>query len=90
MSGSHDHSHGTEAPETALWTALALTSGFLVVEVIGAFVTGSLALLSDAGHCALAIGGVVADPDCRKRNRERRGIGEHNQQRASGKQPAHG
>jgi cobalt-zinc-cadmium efflux system protein len=33
-----------------LWIALALTTSFMVAEVIGAFVTGSLALLSDAAH----------------------------------------
>jgi cobalt-zinc-cadmium efflux system protein len=30
--------------------ALLLTAGFFVVEVVGGFVTGSLALLADAGH----------------------------------------
>ncbi|MDO8414439.1 MAG: cation diffusion facilitator family transporter [Gallionellaceae bacterium] len=33
-----------------LWVALALTTAFLIAEVIGAFITGSLALLSDAAH----------------------------------------
>jgi cobalt-zinc-cadmium efflux system protein len=32
--------------------ALAITTTFLIVEVIGALVTGSLALLADAGHMA--------------------------------------
>ena len=49
MSGSHAH-HDKTAPEAALLAALGLTSTFLVVEVVAAFVTGSLALLSDAGH----------------------------------------
>lgn len=45
------HDHGTKnANATALGRALALTSTFLVVEVIGALWTGSLALLSDAAH----------------------------------------
>ncbi|WP_439650022.1 cation diffusion facilitator family transporter, partial [Enterobacter cloacae] len=35
-----------------LWWALGLTSTFLVVEVVGAFWTNSLALLSDAAHMA--------------------------------------
>jgi cobalt-zinc-cadmium efflux system protein len=49
MGASHDH--GTKnASATALGRALALTSGFLVIEVIGGFLTGSLALLSDAAH----------------------------------------
>jgi cobalt-zinc-cadmium efflux system protein len=37
-------------PRRPLLIALALSSGFLVVEVIGALLTGSLALLADAGH----------------------------------------
>lgn len=35
---------------TRLWLALGLVVGFLVVEVTAALVTGSLALLGDAGH----------------------------------------
>lgn len=35
-----------------MWWALGLTSTFLVVEVVGAFWTNSLALLSDAAHMA--------------------------------------
>jgi len=51
---AHDHSHApTEIRhEKPLWWALGLTSVFLVAEVAGAFVTGSLALLSDAAHMA--------------------------------------
>ncbi|MDQ1094053.1 cobalt-zinc-cadmium efflux system protein [Xanthomonas sacchari] len=50
----HDHSHApTEIRhEQPLWWALGLTALFLVVEVAGAFVTNSLALLSDAAHMA--------------------------------------
>src|SRR3546814_3202591 len=33
-----------------MWIALALTTSFMIAEVIGAFITGSLALLSDAAH----------------------------------------
>ena len=33
-----------------LTATLALTGGFMLVELIGAFVTGSLALFADAGH----------------------------------------
>ena len=54
MSGGHAHSHagikGTS--ERRLWLALALTAGFLAVEIIASLLTGSLALLSDAGHMA--------------------------------------
>lgn len=33
-----------------MWIALVLTGGFMVAEVIGGLVTGSLALISDAAH----------------------------------------
>lgn len=46
----HGHSHGANASARQLSLALALTGTFLVVEVIYGFVSGSLALLSDAGH----------------------------------------
>jgi len=47
---SHGHDHGRDANPAALAKALALTGSFLVVEVIGGILTGSLALLSDAAH----------------------------------------
>ena len=49
---SHDHNHVPSEirHEKPLWWALALTSSYLVVEVVGAFMTNSLALLSDAAH----------------------------------------
>jgi cobalt-zinc-cadmium efflux system protein len=50
MGGSHDHAHGGTSNRSALTIVLALTTMFLLVEVIGAMVTGSLALLSDAAH----------------------------------------
>ncbi|MGM9451988.1 cation diffusion facilitator family transporter [Legionella bozemanae] len=36
--------------EQLLWFALLLTGGFLIAEVIGGIITGSLALISDAAH----------------------------------------
>jgi cobalt-zinc-cadmium efflux system protein len=42
----------TGKPASRLWLALALTSLILVVEVVASFLTGSLALLSDAAHMA--------------------------------------
>ena len=51
MGAGHEHSHGNSlTSERRLWIALALTGTFLVVEVVASFLTGSLALLSDAGH----------------------------------------
>jgi cobalt-zinc-cadmium efflux system protein len=51
---SHDHDHGIEQirHERPLWWAFGLTTTFLVVEVVGAWLTNSLALLSDAAHMA--------------------------------------
>ncbi|MCW8399461.1 cation diffusion facilitator family transporter [Legionella sp. PATHC038] len=36
--------------ERLLWSALLLTGGFLIAEVVGGIITGSLALISDAAH----------------------------------------
>ena len=47
--GHHDHDHG-EGNRRALALVLALTAGYTVVEIIGGLLTGSLALLADAGH----------------------------------------
>ncbi len=51
---SHDHHHlpARIRHEKPLWWALGLTALFLLVEVVGAFWTNSLALLSDAAHMA--------------------------------------
>lgn len=50
MSATHTHALPTSQNEKFLWIALGLTSSFLIAEVIGGIVTGSLALLSDAAH----------------------------------------
>jgi len=44
------HSHASARERHALWTALSLTGGFALVEIVGGWLAGSLALLSDAGH----------------------------------------
>lgn len=46
-SHSHSHAHGSAA---ALRGAALLTAAFAVLEALGGWWTGSLALLSDAGH----------------------------------------
>ncbi|MEK4577860.1 MULTISPECIES: cation diffusion facilitator family transporter [Bacillus] len=48
MGHSHDHDHSKN--KKALLIAFLLTTSFMIAEVIGGFVTNSLALLSDAGH----------------------------------------
>lgn len=50
MEAGHSHAHGAGTNERGLKIALALTGTYLVVEVIGGLLTGSLALLSDAAH----------------------------------------
>ncbi|WP_338479492.1 cation diffusion facilitator family transporter [Pseudomonas trivialis] len=50
MSAGHNQAQVRAGHERKLWIALCLTSSFMIAEVIGAFVTGSLALLSDAAH----------------------------------------
>ena len=63
--GGHDHDHGggflsghshshdlRGASKRNLWWALGLIAGYMFVEVIGGVMSGSLALLSDAGHMA--------------------------------------
>lgn len=50
MTSGHTHGGLRGGPEKTLWIALGLTTGFLVVELVGAYITGSLALLSDAAH----------------------------------------
>jgi len=53
MSHAHDHAHAGGAsgagPGRLVWT-LALVLGYAGAEVVGGLVSGSLALLADAGH----------------------------------------
>ncbi|MCD9029804.1 cation diffusion facilitator family transporter [Luteimonas sp. BDR2-5] len=56
--GAHGHAHGTHghAPtvsarnERVVLTGFLLTAGFMLVEVVGGVLSGSLALIADAGH----------------------------------------
>ena len=49
--GHHDHSHDfRDASRRSLLIALALITTYMVAEVIGGLLSGSLALLADAGH----------------------------------------
>ena len=52
---SHQYSHSS-ANRKYLWWAFWINFVFLIVEVIGGFYTGSLALLSDAGHMLTDVG----------------------------------
>ncbi len=61
----HGHGHGTAAPSSAsgrylksLTIALCVGAGFMVMEFIVGFATGSLALISDAAHMFTDVLGV--------------------------------
>lgn len=47
---AHGHHHHREASQKALLTVLGLSFIYLIVEVVGGYMTNSLALLADAGH----------------------------------------
>jgi cobalt-zinc-cadmium efflux system protein len=42
-----------------MWAALAINAGLLVAEAVGGILTGSLALLADAGHLLSDVGAIV-------------------------------
>ncbi|QSB13338.1 cation transporter [Natronosporangium hydrolyticum] len=62
--GHHHHGGGLAAGHSGLrhrnrlWIAFALLASFMVVEGLAAWWTGSLALLSDAGHLATDVLGI--------------------------------
>ncbi|MBB3952759.1 cation diffusion facilitator family transporter [Aureimonas jatrophae] len=53
----HDHAHG--ASERRLLIAAGLTGVFMVVEAAGGWLSGSLALLADAGHMLVDFAGLL-------------------------------
>jgi cobalt-zinc-cadmium efflux system protein len=60
----HHHDHGTKSHSKLAW-AFGITASYMVVEAIGGWLTGSLALMADAGHMlsdsgALAVALVAA------------------------------
>ncbi|GAA3164612.1 cation diffusion facilitator family transporter [Blastococcus jejuensis] len=59
MSGGHSHADGATGNRRRLAVVLALTAGVLAVEVVGALVSGSLALLADAAHAFVDSAGLV-------------------------------
>ena len=57
-----DCAHLTRGPATPmprLWVVLGLTGTFMVLEAIGGWVSGSLALLADAGHMLTDVGALA-------------------------------
>jgi cobalt-zinc-cadmium efflux system protein len=55
----HRHWPGPDADRRYLRAALALLTAFLIGEVVAALTSGSLALLSDAGHMLADIGAIA-------------------------------
>ena len=61
MSRGHDHGHSVSAGSghrRPLAIVLGISSLILVVEVVGALISGSLALLADAGHMLTDVAGL--------------------------------
>ncbi|WP_375424779.1 cation diffusion facilitator family transporter [uncultured Friedmanniella sp.] len=56
---AHDHGHDGAVHGRRLALVLAITGTVLVLEVVGALLTGSLALLADAGHLLTDSAGLV-------------------------------
>ena len=63
MHGPHGHSHALEArredSRRRMWIALAINVVLLLAEVVGGLLTGSLAVLADAGHLLSDVGSIV-------------------------------
>jgi cobalt-zinc-cadmium efflux system protein len=61
MGAGHGHGHATAggAHRGRLLGVLAITASVLVAELIGSAITGSLALLADAGHMATDLAGIL-------------------------------
>ena len=58
---AHDHGplHRHDVATRRLGTALAITALFLVIEVVGGWLSNSLALLADAGHMLTDVGALA-------------------------------
>ncbi len=61
--GGHGHTHSLDARRAdsrrRMVVALALNAGLFLAEAIGGFLTGSLAVLADAGHLLSDVGSIV-------------------------------
>ena len=55
----HDHDHAAHASEMRLAIAAGLTGVFMLIEVAGGIISGSLALLADAGHMLVDFAGLA-------------------------------
>lgn len=55
----HDHTAGMARNRRRLLIAFVISAAILLVEIIGAAITGSLALIVDAGHLLTDVGGLA-------------------------------
>jgi cobalt-zinc-cadmium efflux system protein len=55
----HDHASVSTRNRTRLSIVIGIIAGVLIIEVIGAWITGSLALLADAGHMFADLAGLI-------------------------------
>jgi cation diffusion facilitator family transporter len=56
---SHAHDHGVGAPRSRLLIAIGIVACVLVIELLGSLLSGSLALLADAGHVLSDVAGLI-------------------------------
>jgi cobalt-zinc-cadmium efflux system protein len=56
---SHDHASSAPSNRSRLMLAIAIVACVLVIEAVGAWVSGSLALLADAGHVLSDLTGLI-------------------------------
>jgi cobalt-zinc-cadmium efflux system protein len=59
--GGHNHALDARREDSRrrMWAALGINAGLLVAEAVGGLITGSLALLADAGHLLSDVGAIV-------------------------------
>ncbi|WP_115727168.1 cation diffusion facilitator family transporter [Actinomyces culturomici] len=60
--GGHSHaghSHGAGASHTRLIVAFAITCGIVIAQLLGSWITGSLALLTDTAHAIVDASGLA-------------------------------
>ncbi|HWU45223.1 MAG TPA: cation diffusion facilitator family transporter [Humibacter sp.] len=55
----HAHDHAAGATRSRLSAAIGIVAGVLVIEVVGALLSGSLSLLADAGHMLSDLAGLL-------------------------------
>ena len=55
----HNGRLASETPARRLLAVLLLTGGFMFVEALGGWLSGSLALLADAGHMLTDVGAIA-------------------------------